>query len=179
MSDQWVHFFSIPHSFELIYFTGASDKHHLSDASVDASNRTEFHLRTLLSGYASVPAALKEAHMRQNVSMWERRGQSQYRPHTPFSAQQPKRTPLLPYLRRCQGLVPCQRQAHFHRQSQEAFWQGRPALLFLDRAFSAQTFCVQSWETWQGDNRRLQGSWRVISSAYGASATERKDLPPR
>lgn len=85
MSDQWVHCcFFIPHSFELIYLTGASDKHHLSDALVDASNLTKFHLRTLPSGYASVPVALKEAHMRQNVSMWERRGQSQYRPHTPL-----------------------------------------------------------------------------------------------
>lgn len=86
MSDQWVHCcFFIPHSFELIYLTVASDKHHLSAALVDASNLTKFHLRTLPSGYASVPVALKEAHMRQNVSMWERRGQSQYRPHTPPS----------------------------------------------------------------------------------------------
>lgn len=84
ISESIVVFSSIPHSFELIYLTGASDKHHLSDALVDASNLTKFHLRTLPSGYASVPVALKEAHMRQNVSMWERRGQSQYRPHTPL-----------------------------------------------------------------------------------------------
>lgn len=78
-------------------------------------------------------------------------GEERTKPVSPthLSAQQPKRTPLLPYLKRCQGLVPCQKQAHFHRQSQEIFWQGRATLLFLDRAFSAQTFCVQIWETWQ------------------------------
>lgn len=148
MSDQSVHCSLFPHSSELIYPIAASDARYLSGAWVDASNLTNFHLRTVLSGYATVPSALKEAHMRQNVRTWERRGQIQHRPHTHthtlLFAQQPRRTLPLLYLKRCQGLVPCQRQAHFHRRSQEDFWQGRATLLFLDRAFSAQTFCVQS-----------------------------------
>ena len=155
MSDQSIRPLHIPHSIKLIYIIAASDAHCQSDASVDASYLTKFHLRMLQSGYTTVPAALREAHMRQNVSMWEGRGQSQYlnthtqthththtHTHTLLSAQQPKRTPLLPYLKRCQGLVPCQRQAHFHRQNQEALWHGAAPLLFLNRAFSAQTFCV-------------------------------------
>lgn len=84
MSDQSVHSLLFPHSNELIYLIAASDTHYLSDAPLDDSNLTKFHLRMLQSGYTTAPAALKEAHMRQNVSVWERRGQSQHRPHTPL-----------------------------------------------------------------------------------------------
>ena len=82
-----------------------------------------------------------------------------------------------PTWRGAKALCPAKNKPHFHRQSQEAFWQGRATLLFLDGAFSAQTFCVQSRETWQWDNGRLRGSWRVFWSAYGAPATDQKGSP--
>ena len=68
---------------------------------------------------------------------------------------------LYSYLRRCQGPMACQEQAHFYRRSEEAFWQGLTTLLFLDTALNAVTICLQSREKWQRNNRRVLDSWAV------------------
>lgn len=175
MSDRSVHSLHFPHSIELIYLIAASDTHTTwaTPRCFKSDKISPTYIAKLL--YYCSCSAKRSPHEAKR----EHVGEERTKPVSPThpSAQQPKRTPLLPYLKRCQGLVPCQKQAHFHRQSQEIFWQGSATLLFLDRAFSAQTFSVQIWETWQWDNGRLQGSWRVFWSAYGASRTDQTGSP--
>lgn len=80
-----------------------------------------FHLRVLLEWlYYCSCSAKRSPHEAKREHVGEERTKPVSPTHT-LSAQQPKRTPLLPYLKRCQGLMPCQKQAHFHQQSQEAF----------------------------------------------------------
>lgn len=177
MWDQSAHSLLFPHSGELIYLIAASDTQYLSGAwnltKISPTYVAEWQ-------YYFSCSANRSPHEAKRECVGEREDKASIAPtHTQLSlsAQQPERTPLLPYLKRCQSLVPCQKQAHFHRQSQEAFWQGGATLLFLDTAFSAQPFGVQSWETWQWDNGRLRGSWRLFWSAYGASTAEQKGSP--
>ncbi len=95
-------FFSLPTQ-QWAYIPYSNFRHTLPEQCLGQCFKSDknLHLRTLPSGYTTFPAVLIEAHMRQNVSVWERRGQSQYRPHTPlcsaawknFSAPLPEEVP--------------------------------------------------------------------------------------
>lgn len=84
-----------------------------------------------------------------------------------------------PYPKRRQGLVPCQRQAHFHHQSQEAIWQRAATLLFLHRAFVHKHSACKAEKHGNGIMKGCRAVGQCFHQHMELQLLTRKDLPPR
>ena len=162
MSDQSAHSLLFPHSIELIYLIAASDT--LPERLFGRCFKSDKFSPTHIAKRLYYCGATKSPHEAKRERVGEERTKPELPTHTSLVSSL-KELLYSSTWRGAKALCPAKNK-HFHRQSQAAFWQGRATLLFLDKAFSAQTFRAQSWKTWHRDNGRLQGSWSVLISIW-------------